>query len=105
MKAKTAGPRATGAHQAHRPRGRQKHGALRQLLTQTFSTLVAPLIVGLALQWVRGCDGGASRALPLSPAALPPGPGSRLHAVATGASGQTPAGWAAGQLPLRSRGQ
>jgi hypothetical protein len=53
-----------------------------RFLGQTFSTLIAPLIVGLTLQGVRGCDPAPIHALPSAPAACSTAAGTR-HAGAT----------------------
>ena len=62
----TTGP---AAHARHRRHGHRKYGIVRRLFTQAFSTLIAPLIVGLTLQGTRGCDPGPIHALPSPPAA------------------------------------
>ncbi len=44
-----------GAHHHHQHHHRKRHGIAR-LLPNMFTTLIAPLAVGFALQWVKGCD-------------------------------------------------
>jgi hypothetical protein len=52
--------KAKAAHEAAAPRPRRRHvkktGWLLKMAAQAFSSIVAPLLVGLALQCVRGHD-------------------------------------------------
>jgi hypothetical protein len=54
--ASTSPARTRRRHHRHRPHRQRKSGHIRRLLPQLFSTLIAPLFVGLVLQSLRGCD-------------------------------------------------